>query len=337
MADHHRGECLGCRVRALHLMRLRHSYGPPVAASGSPLFPFTGGTLPVGATLTRASTGWYFDSAGVLQSAANDVARFTYDPATLALQGLLVEPARTNSIRNNTMVGANAPSTLPTNWIITQNAGLTTDVVGTGSASGLDYIDIRFSGTPSATLYRVALEASNGIAALSGQTWTESAYIAIANGGLTNITKVNFTMVERTAGGASVAFQGAADYKASLSSSFYRASFVQTLAGGGTVAFVSPEFSFGLTVGLAVDVTFRIALPPMEQGSGASSPIKTSSAAVARAADVLTLALADGTYNIDITRASGVTNVVGAVVSGGAYTVPTDLSPLQSVAAKRTA
>lgn len=33
MADHHRGECLGCRVRALHLM-LRRSYGPPVAAMG---------------------------------------------------------------------------------------------------------------------------------------------------------------------------------------------------------------------------------------------------------------------------------------------------------------
>lgn len=296
-----------------------------------------GGSLPPGATLTRASTGWYFDSAGVLQSAANDVARFNYDPSTLALGGLLNEPARTNGIRNNTGVGASAPSTLPTNWLVTQASGLTTAVVGTNSASGINYTEVHISGTTSNTIYRLALEASNGIAALSGQTWTESAYIAIANGGLTNITSVNFTMVERTAGGASVAFRGAADYKASLSSSFYRASFVQTLAGGGTVAFVSPEFSFGLTVGLAVDVTFRIGLPQMEQGSGASSPIKTSSAAVTRAADVLSLAMIDGTYDIDITRASGVTNVVGTVVSGGSYTVPTDHSPLQSVVARRVA
>jgi len=75
----------------------------------------------------------------------------------------------------------------------------------------------------------------------------------------------------------------------------------------------------------------------MEQGSGASSPIKTSSAAVTRAADVLSLAMIDGTYDIDITRASGVTNVVGTVVSGGSYTVPTDRSPLQSVVARRVA
>lgn len=47
-------------------------------------------------SFSRGTIGTYFDSTGVLQTAAIDVPRFTYNPATLAFEGLLVEPARTN-------------------------------------------------------------------------------------------------------------------------------------------------------------------------------------------------------------------------------------------------
>lgn len=47
-------------------------------------------------TFTRASSGTYFDSAGVMQTATTNVPRFDYDPATLAAKGLLIEPAATN-------------------------------------------------------------------------------------------------------------------------------------------------------------------------------------------------------------------------------------------------
>jgi len=47
-------------------------------------------------TFTRASSGTFVDSAGVLQTATNDVARFDHDPVTGESLGLLVEEQRTN-------------------------------------------------------------------------------------------------------------------------------------------------------------------------------------------------------------------------------------------------
>lgn len=53
-------------------------------------------SLPSTLTFTRTSTATYFDSSGVMQTAAAGTPRFDYDPTTLQPRGLLLEPAATN-------------------------------------------------------------------------------------------------------------------------------------------------------------------------------------------------------------------------------------------------
>jgi hypothetical protein len=48
-------------------------------------------------TFTRASSGWYFGSDGLLKQADTDFPRFDFDPVTGLARGLLVEPQRTNT------------------------------------------------------------------------------------------------------------------------------------------------------------------------------------------------------------------------------------------------
>lgn len=77
---------------SLALTNLRPAAGPSAALVLSLL----AGALDPHIIFTRASTGTYFDSAGVLRTAAVDAPRFNHDPVTLQPKGLLIEDARTN-------------------------------------------------------------------------------------------------------------------------------------------------------------------------------------------------------------------------------------------------
>ena len=65
----------------------------------------TPGTLDPRITFARASTGTYFDASGTLQTATTNTPRWDYDPVTHALNGLLIEEARTNALINSADAG----------------------------------------------------------------------------------------------------------------------------------------------------------------------------------------------------------------------------------------
>lgn len=312
------------------------------SGGGVRLFDFMGGVLPSDATLTRASTGWYFNSSLALASAPTDAARFNYDPTTAALQGLLVEPAATNSIRNSSANGAvpGTPGTLPTNWSVSGSpSGITQQIVRIGTESGIAYIDIRFFGTPASSGSASILpEPISATAAINGQTWIFLSYLRVSAGSLTGVSDIRNFWAVRDSGSVQLNNFGGT-ILASLGSNPLATqlfSVVGTIANPAA-AFVNSLYSVSFAAAVPVDFTLRIGLPNFVRASAATSPIVTTSAAVTRAADVLSLALANGTYSMDIVRAAGTTTLSGVTVSGNRYTVPTDPSPLQRVIARRTA
>ena len=79
-------------------MVFRYLNRPRGGSSSSAFYDFSLGSLPAGVTLTRASAGYRYNSAGVLVSETTDVARFDYAPVTLTARGLLAEGAATNLV-----------------------------------------------------------------------------------------------------------------------------------------------------------------------------------------------------------------------------------------------
>jgi hypothetical protein len=248
-------------------------------------------------SFTRASTATYFNSAGTLTSAAINEARFDYNPSTLEARGLLIEEARTNSIRNNTMVGAVAgtPGTLPTNWS-TNIGGLTREIVGTGTQNGVTYIDIRLSGTTTATSGSITFEPATGVSATNGQSWAESAYLALIAGSIANITAISLNADQRDSGGVFLASLSGADIKSNISASLTRFSQVHT-TNNASIAFIQPFLRFAWANGAAIDITLRIGLPQLELGAFATSVIPTTTTALTRSADVASVDTLSPWYN----------------------------------------
>jgi len=252
---------------------------------------------------TRASDGMRVNPAGSWETIGTNGLRYDYDPTTGSLRGLLIEPARENGVRNNTMVGAavGTPGTLPTNWAASLPGGLSYAVQALGTtAIGEEYIDIRVSGTTVGTNLIFRFDTLTQIVAASGQAWSNSISVGLRAGSLTGITWIYPAMLTHTAAGVYVSVLYGSDIAPSLTFEAKRFSFSGTLAGGASVERVVPAIQPIFSSGGTLDFTLRIAWSQAELGGFATSPIRTAGAAVTRAVDALSLAVPSGTYSVDV-------------------------------------
>jgi hypothetical protein len=257
-------------------------------------------------TFTRASNATFFDANGTLQTAANDTPRFDHDPATGASRGLLIEEARTNSIRNSQAGGSTngvigSGGALPTNWgvgtAVTSN-GVSTEIIGTGTEVGLAYLDLKISGTPTASgTSGLRFDTISQVVAANGQSWTSSMHLKVVAGTTSNIT-LQHNLSGRDAAGGVIAGQvsTAAISPTGSALSTQRVSLSRTMSDA-TVERVLVLLNLSVFNGDPIDLTLRIAAPQLEQGAFATSYIPTTTAAATRAADSAVVTPISSFYN----------------------------------------
>lgn len=233
-------------------------------------------------TFTRASTAYMDDLSG------NWVA-FPSGALRLSNKGTLIEEARTNSIRNNSMQGAVAgtPGTAPTNWGFNANAGIAeTTVVGTGVVNGINYIDVTIAGTAnSSSTSSIQMELSQTIAALQNQVWSGSVFLSVVGGSTANLTDLYFDINEQNSSGGFLNSNHAVSVLSSINSTLTRYAGTSTLSQA-TTAFIYPTLNLQFSNAAVINITLRIGWPQLELGLFQTSPIRTTTVASTRAADL---------------------------------------------------
>ena len=234
-------------------------------------------------TTSRAAAAYADDEAG-------NWVPFSANTPRITSKGLLIEEARTNSIRNNSMQGvvAGSPGTLPTNWSVGAPVGISRQIVGVETINGVEFLRIRFFGTVTVTnSFTIGFDAINAIAALQNQTWTGSLFYQLLTG--TGIGSNLFLDVWEYDAGSGFLSTGSSPTILTSDTTLQRLTNVRTLPSATTAFARLVLRSNSISAGTPVDFEVRLGWPQLEQGAFATSPIRTTSAAVTRDVDVVSL------------------------------------------------
>jgi len=214
-------------------------------------------SLDAGITFTRASGATFFNSAGVLSTASNNVPRLDYNPSTLAPLGLLIEEQRTNLFpASNDFANA-------TYWTVYGTA-----VATAGAGTGPDGLNsaVNLAGATDITLSGNNIEESLSV---SASTAYQFSVFVKSNGGTTVILRLR----DSTGGSSSSS-------PFTVTSSWTRISLNRTMAVGAT--------SVRCIIG-ATDGDILIYGAQLEAGAFATSYIPTTTTALTRNADVASM------------------------------------------------
>lgn len=191
-----------------------------------------------------------------------------------AANRLLIEGQRTNLIRNPRGEGAVAgsPGTLPTYAGVSADSGLTFQVLGAGRSNGIDYVDMRLSGTAGSSSSGYRPEAIYAaVPVVNGQTYTASALITFLAPpvGITG-SSLNVAVVDA---GSHLLPGHTLSVPMSLTAGVMsRPQIAMPVTNAAAVA-LRMQIALIHVIGSVVDVSFRIGWPQIEVGTFASTPI----------------------------------------------------------------
>jgi hypothetical protein len=158
----------------------RHNFRSPFGIQPSLVLDFAGtGTLDSRVTFTRSTTGTYYNSSGVLSTAAMNAPRFDYNPSTLEPLGLLIEQSSTNLVLyseqfDNLNWTALRATVTPNNTVSpdgTSNADLILDTAVSGTHVLIQTVTKSATAIPyTASVYLKASTRNNGELRMSDQS-----------------------------------------------------------------------------------------------------------------------------------------------------------------------
>jgi hypothetical protein len=285
------------------------------------------------AEFTRYGAALAPNAAGLHQTFASDELRQTD-------RGLFLEPTSINYIQDsdahNFTVGS--PGAVPGSWVASGSPsnGISFQIVakGTDDATGLPYVEVRFSGTATASFGFVFDPSNPGSAAeaVMGDSWVGSIYFALVAG--TIPASIRYQISEYSAPDTLISGASSSVNLASGASSALTRRTVSRELNQATVSYVRQLLRFDLNSGVAYDFTVKLAAPQLEMRGTATTPILTRGGTATRNADALVLNVPDGDYDIRLTYAQAVTDLADEAVVDG-WTVSTAAQPVELISGWR--
>jgi hypothetical protein len=257
-------------------------FNPGLVPSGATLdLSFmTPGSLDPRITFTRASTGTYFDSTGTMGTATTNAPRWDYNPSTHALNGLLIEEARTNYVFPSGNLAAAPWTTGATGAAPVVTANNATAPDGTLTAARIVMPAVPAGSNAS------FVRQTPGVPS-SGQTVCSIWLRGAVGGEIVNVAYSNFTIWFHAT--------------AVLTTAWQRVSVAATSTATGWTFFVGTDMRDATETPNSAQ-TFYAWGAQTEMGSFPTSYIPTTAASVTRAADNATIPTAawfnatNGTY-----------------------------------------
>ena len=223
-------------------------------------------------TFSRASTGTFVGSNGLIQTAASGVPRFDHNPVTGESLALLLEEARTNFVLGSNTGGPTDPGT-----------GVTVSTSGVGPDGVTSATQVTVSGGPVPSQSLRWTGAGDGVPWSGSATNVRSFYVKVISGSGVIIKGQGGGGDEFTWNLSTLSYSSSSAHPTgaviNVGNGWYRCWIGPNGTGGGTYAFMCP-----IDNGTYLFWGFQA-----ETGSYPSSYIPTDAATVTRAADVATI------------------------------------------------